>query len=644
MPSGPSCRVAGSNLFGHVELAIFALSVLVGAMPAGAAPPEELLGDGNDGNRSVPVHLHELYYYHSFDEEVRPVDPQADKTDEPVMPFSTRYTCGKCHTYANIRVGWHFNSSQGARPGRPGEPWVWVDRLTRTQVPVSGRDWPGTFKPHQLGLDAWQMIKRFGRHMPGGDYGENYAQDGEGLSRAEISGEFEINCLACHNADHRQDSSEAALQVLRENFRWVAAAGSGLAEVTGLAMSLPANYDIFLPEETGPSNAAAPRVHYDLSRFDSQNRVFFDIVRQPPAERCYFCHSTQVLNDSGKNEWRRDEDVHLKAGLTCSDCHRNGVDHRITRGYEGEAELENKDESVSSLTCAGCHLGEEGGPGGRLGAPRPEHKGLPLVHFQKLSCTACHSGQKPADKAGLVKTARIHALGLHGVHKMEIDQPKIMTPVFVKGHDDKITAARLIWPAYWGRIKDQDVTAIPPELIKQQAADLLKEGVTNEQGPELTEAQITQVLNLLKSDLEQGEPVYLSGGKLFRLKENTLVSSEHAAARPYVWPLAHDVRPAQQSLGAAGCGDCHTTDSAFFFGKVDVDTAVKSMQGQVKYRYELAGENGTYWKLFNASFVFRPWLKLLGFTVGGLLGLILLAYGLAGLKRLLKIIGGDFRP
>ena len=34
-------------------------------------------------------------------------------------------------------------------------------------------------------------------------------------------------------------------------------------------------------------------------------------------------------------------------------------------------------------------------PYGRMGAPEPIHKGLPPVHLEKLSCTACHSGQFP---------------------------------------------------------------------------------------------------------------------------------------------------------------------------------------------------------------------------------------------------------
>ena len=38
------------------------------------------------------------------------------------------------------------------------------------------------------------------------------------------------------------------------------------------------------------------------------------------------------MKTPGKYEWIHNEDVHLASGMSCSDCHRNGVDHMITRG------------------------------------------------------------------------------------------------------------------------------------------------------------------------------------------------------------------------------------------------------------------------------------------------------------------------
>ncbi|KPK77986.1 MAG: hypothetical protein AMJ79_01415 [Phycisphaerae bacterium SM23_30] len=494
------------------------------------------------------------------------------------------------------------------------------------------------------------MIKLFGRHMPGGDYGQIYGEQLEGLDRLTVSGEFEINCLACHNADRRQDQSEAALQVMRENFRWVPAAASGLAQVTGMASTLPAAYDVFMglpPDNTGQQ---PPSVHYDMSRFDRENRVFFDIVRRVPNNRCYFCHSTQVLGMDQFNEWRRDEDVHITAGLMCVDCHRHGVDHMMVRGYEGE-ERSSTPPTVLSLTCRGCHLpeddnGAESQTGiGRLGAPRPRHRGIPLVHFDKLTCTACHSGLRPGDQTGLVRTPRIHRLGLHGVHRQDYMLPHVQTPVFVRNSEGKIEPTKLIWPAFWGLMKDQEITPLDVEVVKEKAGEILNTETAERRDdwPVLTEEQIAGTLPLLGELDDHSEAVYIAGGKLYRLDERgEIVAAEHEAARPYSWPVAHDVRGVQQSLGYNGrCTDCHNTDSAIFFGKVAVDTPVQGQEGGLKYMYEMEGEDGTYWRMFNASFVFRSFLKTVGLTVCGVISAILLLFALAGLKRVLSIFGPE---
>jgi len=136
--------------------------------------------------------------------------------------------------------------------------------------------------------------------------------------------------------------------------------------------------------------------------------------------------------------------------------------------------------------------------------------------------------------------------------------------------------------------------------------------------------------------------VYIAGGKLYRLNAQAKVeSSDHEAAQPYSWPLGHNVRPAQQSLGVNGCGDCHTTDSNFFFGEVAVDTPVASQAEAVKPMFELADESGTYWKAFNASFVFRPMLKTIGFICCGILAVILLLYLMLALHRVFIKLSGQ---
>ena len=96
-----------------------------------------------------------------FDEQGKPQEARAN-------PVSTAQTCGRCHEYEAIGNGWHFNAAKGnAKPGRPGEPWILADPATRTQIPISYRGWPGTVKPADLGMNDFDFLMEFARHLPG---------------------------------------------------------------------------------------------------------------------------------------------------------------------------------------------------------------------------------------------------------------------------------------------------------------------------------------------------------------------------------------------------------------------------------------------------------------------------------------------
>ena len=586
----------------------------------------KLLGDGDDGNRTTPVHLIAL------------VDGDGIRIksgDEQPQPFSLRRTCGRCHNYEKISGGWHFNAADPNVPaGRPGEPWVLVDSDTRTQIPISGRSWPSTFKPAEVGITPWPFLKYFSTHMPGGDYGEiPDDKDMEAILKGQVAGSYEINCLTCHNADRSQDQSDAALQAFLQNYKWVPTGSCGFAEVKGAVASLSEFFDPELDE-------IPITVSYDKSRFNQANEVFIDIVRVPPANRCYFCHSTQDISRAGQLEWTRDEDVHLAAGMTCIDCHRHGLDHNITRGYETEASG-STNRPIATLSCKGCHMT------GRLGAPVPKHPGIPLVHFEKLTCTACHSGNWPEKKTGLVKTARIHKLGLHDIHHVDLELPHIAAPVFAKGQDGKIAPHKMLWPAFWGRMKDKTVVPLMPEVVREAAVDVLELEVQSAETVNgwrpLKLAQITKVLKLLREQqAEQGEAVYVCGGKLYRITEgDKLEASEHELARPYCWAIAHDVRPAAQSLGVRSCGDCHSTDAPFFFGAVAIDSPVVTKRDSIKKMVDFQDIDAFYAWAFAFSFVFRPFLKVVALGSCAVLAVVLLLYALKALACIVNVLAED---
>jgi hypothetical protein len=273
----------------------------------------------------------------------------------------------------------------------------------------------------------------------------------------------------------------------------------------------------------------------------------------------------------------------------------------------------------------------------------PSHPGIPPIHFDKLTCTACHSGPWPGRKNHRVKTARAHGLGTHIGKAKDDVLPHIVSPVFAQQQDGRIGPHNLIWPAFWASMKDGEVQPIAIEIVRQ-AAEMITARALLRLGdwPSLSEERITEDLVFASgSQAIEGQAVYVSGGKLYRLDgSGQLVAENHPAAGPYLWPIAHDVRPAAQSLGSRACEDCHATDSVFFFADVEIDSPVASEQGSTKKMVEFQGLDPVYTKAFAFSFVFRPWLKVVALGSCAILGAVFLLYGLKALACLARVLTG----
>ncbi len=660
------------------------------------------LGDESDGSRAVPVHVLKL-----LDEDGGTI--RAD--DQPLLPFSTKKTCGECHDYEKISSGWHFNAEKpGVPPGRRGQPWIYVDQETGTQIPLALRDWQGTFKPQAIGLKPWDFLLLFSRHTPGGGLGEDEdAFTTEKYIRWMVSGNIEINCLSCHDAAAAHDQAEYAGQIRKQNFRWAAAASSGFVTVRGSAKEMPDNFDIYFGIDPDNPKAIPPTVIYDNSRFNDRNEVFFDIARRVPPERCYYCHSTKEITHNRSERWEADEDIHMTAGMICVDCHRNGLDHNMVRGYEGEPQAQ-ENAFAASLNCQGCHLPDEDADSplaGRLGAPVPQHAGLPPIHFEKMTCTACHSGHWPASNTARIKTSRAHALGTHGVDKSDEALPHLLSPVFARQDDGKIAPHKLLWPAFWGRLNGQEVTPIPVETVRpiiqsvlaatkaaqdsaaladsiamakadsiataradsiaaatadtsaevkvdevEQIAsqDTLADLTTGAKAtppikpiwPVFTKSQMVDILKgLAEADSASRDPVYVSGGELYQINPiGELSQREHQAAVPYTWAFGHDVRPAAQSLGVRGCGDCHSLDSPIYFGDVEITPVISANSGS-KSMVDFQNNSGIYARLFAFTFIFRPWLKMIIIAACVILSVIVLVFVFQWLAGVLKALSKE---
>jgi hypothetical protein len=622
------------------SLAVFAAAALAlaGALALGSAPKEVAKGSRSAAVHTIPI----------FDEH----DSEIDLDGLVVEPISLRTTCDKCHAYETIRGGLHFNyADPGEAAGRAGEPWILADAATGTQIPISYRRWIGTWHPRDLGLTDWQMTARFAANLPGGGPGEPRDIDATRASprrRWMITGRLGINCMACHSGSPRQDRILWATHIERQNFRWAATAASGLGEVAGAVANLPLNYDLFRGRDPDDPAKVPPRVHYDPDAFNRNGELFFDIAKRPLNDRCYACHSVRHVGPAAPKVWETDEDVHLRAGLRCVDCHRNGLDHAMSRGY-AEEPAAGRTPTVAPLTCEGCHLGDRsvgapGAEGGRLGAPVPAHRGLPPAHLEKMSCTSCHSGPWPRGRPQRTETSRSHLLGLAREDAGPQTPPHVVEPVFAPGDDGKIAPHRMLYPAFWAYLKDGKVRPILPQraapAIARAAAAAQTSGEGHPDKPPSPEQRMVSALAALAADAPQeGRPVYVGGGRMTRLAAGRLITSDHPAARPYLWPVAHDVRPAAWSLGAGGCEDCHDVAAPIFFGKVPVRDLWKDAATDEVDMTEFTGEDATYHRIFAMTFIFRPLVRVVAIAAAGLLAVILAGNLLLGLCTVCRKLG-----
>jgi uncharacterized protein YnzC (UPF0291/DUF896 family) len=666
--------------------------------------------------RSRSTYTHIIPIYDANGTQIDPSDPEAP-------PYSPHETCKKCHDYEEISHGYHFNAAEAMEYGRRGEPWILVDPQTGTQLPISYRGYPGTFKPGDIGMSRFRFVAQFGRHMPGGGVGENpvlepkpeveaaegdegeavegeqpsaNSEDGELVPVVDedeaiwaVSGNLEIDCMICHGKDTAYSHEKWIKEIEKQNFAWAPTMALGLGKVEGEVKSLPSNFDPATAGENGPK---LPHVTYDPKKFKLDGSVFFDVARSPDDNRCYACHTTRRVGENAPEFWTTEEDVHLKSGLTCADCHPNGLPHHTVRGYEGEEHPAG--EAVNNLSCRGCHMDEAHSDthhmshdefGGNFGAPKPLHKGLPTLHLDKLSCTACHSGPLPQEEAFDVQTAMAHSFGLASQTRSAEELPRIKEPVFMKNDEGVITPYRMMWPSYWGWMEGDNVSPMNPSdvykvlrralrirkdfqeelstirLSKDQKIEAIGEEAASKPASELTEAEqdalaafereqviitfrekMAEALQAIAETAEEGSeaaPVFIAAGKLYRLDEageKAEIVTDHAAAAPVYWPFAHDVRPARQALGVGNCYECHDAGSPLFHSTVTAagpapdDEPIQLTMNALFFPDTLRMR---VWEIF---FKFRSAFKYAAFAVTGFLSLILLMYLFNALNRLLN--------
>jgi hypothetical protein len=99
------------------------------------------------------------------------------------------------------------------------------------------------------------------------------------------------------------------------------------------------------------------------------------------------------------------------------------------------------------------------------------------------------------------------------------------------------------------------------------------------------------------------------------------------------WPLAHNVRPAQQSLGWKACTDCHSGGSDFFFTKIKGTGPLLTKSVDKRSAASFMGLGGLFQRVFGLSFIVRPVFKIVLAICAFVAGCLLFLAGLVALGR-----------
>ena len=572
--------------------------------------------------------------------------------------YSPHRTCGTCHGYLTITSGTHFQQGfdemrdgyDAKRPwvlspgnfGKGGNPGTFTERVAAKKnagardMGLSTYDWIAAGgKGQAIILSAGNLHPgggplEYGRKADGrrdlsknliqgerekaqpldGDYTSRHTPDGK--SRFRESGVVEGDCLMCHLKGYRLDRRNDQLAL--RNYRWAATAGAGLGEIKGAVFS-PARAD-GSPEDGTPAKgkwnfARRPVVQYTWSNsklFTPQGKFRGSglISKSVETDNCTQCHRVMDGQKSG-TLYMPAGDLHLKAGLQCTDCHTlagrtqaERLRHHIGKGWSPTSTARNDLDGAGMKTCAACHLEDK---------YRPTRKGMPLeaknpdnihrslfhkatFHTYLIHCAACHAPVRKSRSVYLVDYstgqpawyATDKAALITRAEDMKQFTPDLWPPWTdrherVRGDGERYVAAVPKVTQWFGEMLSEGVVRpIGLESVRKAAAGQKKlttvevvslNGVKVKQTTVATPEDIVAMIRSL-SGMGFKNVVFVAD-QLYEIKKDKLEGRPvPSLTRAVMFPIYHGNMPvaAKKTLGQKGrpdgCQDCHADNSAFF--------------------------------------------------------------------------------
>jgi hypothetical protein len=439
-----------------------------------------------------------------------------------------------------------------------------------------------------------------------GDYSSRHTPDGK--SHFRESGVVEGDCLMCHLKGYRLDRRND--QIAHRNYRWAATAGAGLGEIKGVVFT-PS------PSEEGSSPKGEWNfVHRPVVRYAWGNKTLFTpegkfrgsalISKSVEMDNCTQCHRQMDGQKSG-TFYLPAGDLHLKAGLRCTDCHTlagktqvQRLRHQIGKGWSATGGARRDLNGAGMKTCAGCHLEGQYKPT-RAGMPKeaknPDniHRALfnkAVFHFYLIECATCHVPQRKSrslylvdnstglrawystDKAGLV--SRVDSLKLPA---SELWTPWINRYERIRGDGKRYVSAVPKVPQWFGEmLADGVVRPIGLEHVRKAAAVQKKlttvevVTLTGEKVKQNTVATDEDIRNMIRALSGMGfRNVVFVADQLYEMKKDKIQGRPvPALTRAVMYSIYHGTAPVADKKilgwkgGPDGCTDCHSDTSPFF--------------------------------------------------------------------------------
>ena len=572
-----------------------------------------------------------------------------------VDPYSPKKTCGACHPYSIITSGYHFQ--QGFDVIKDGydaaKPWIlspgmfgaWLptaaagrlaakNNTNARQMDLSTYDWIGAGKysaKHKVKSSSCGSCHpgggpmEYGRNSQGradlrktliageaanqgqldGDYSSRFTADSKSHFRA--SGVVEADCLICHRSAYRM--KERSDQLYRRNYRWAATAGAGLGAVKGAVFT-------YSNPVAGPDHSDFTKGSWNLSKrpvvsynwldrnlFGPDGRMKGSLIKKSVSSKsCLQCHAEGEAKNTGTS-FSPADDVHVKAGMACTDCHplvgkakTQRLAHQIAKGKSLTGHVRDDLDGVGMRTCIRCHSDVQysltrQGATKHARNPQATHAKLlsgAVFHTYLISCQSCHVTAQPLSAMTLLDMSTGQETGytadqFDGVSWPEDylkAAPKPWLPWQTRGKKYMpVVPKHMQW--FGEKMKNGEIRPIPLSYVAKAAHMVsnlttinanLSDGKKDKRQTVVSDHGIMEMIKAL-SKSGFANVVYVSD-QLYELKKEKLTASPLKQKTLY-YAVEHSVTELSKKRTYGhkgrtdGCMQCHD-DSSPFFAKMDL--------------------------------------------------------------------------